>query len=68
MENEASCDHLGVYLFQRVESLAFLQEVEDWIAECWAYCSHHVRVDLVTSRSSSCIPYPLATTIHCVFD
>lgn len=60
MENEAGCDHLGMDLFQRVERLAFLQDMEDWIVERWLYCSHHVGVDLVTSRSSSCIPYPFS--------
>lgn len=60
MENEASCDHLTMYLFQSIECLAFLQEVEDWTVECWTYCSHHVEVDLATPRSSSCIPYPFS--------
>lgn len=27
MEDETSCDHLGMYLFQNIDSLAFLQEV-----------------------------------------
>lgn len=61
MENEASRDHLRMYLFQHIEILAFLQEVEDRIFEFWAYCSHHVGADTVKPRSSFCFSYPFST-------